>query len=171
VAEVTLLALVMAIMSTGVPAEHKMSKAGLEETKSFEGFARRPYKDSGGTWTVGYGETDPKIVHSAWVLPMTERRASRLLKRRIDRDYGSYVNAMHLPLTQGMYDALADLAYNKGPGTIREDTALGRALRKHHWRNAAGHILDYNKDRTGTVLKGLVRRREANCKRFLADLP
>lgn len=166
----TLLAL-LAMLSMAQPVEHKMSRAGLEETKSFEDFRSRPYKDSGGTWTVGYGETKPRIVHSAWIVPMTRRRASRLLKRRMDRDYGSYVNAMHLPLTQGMYDALADLAYNKGPGTIRETTPLGRALRKRHWKHAADHILDYDKDRTGTVLKGLVRRREANRKRFLANLP
>jgi lysozyme len=166
----TLLAL-LAALSMAQPAEHKMSKAGLEETKSFEGFRSRPYKDSGGTWTVGYGETDPKVVRRAWVIPMTQRRASRLLKRRIDRDYGSYVNAMHLPITLGMYEALADLAFNKGPGVLRETTPLGRALRKHHWKHAADHILDYDKDRTGTVLAGLVRRREANRKRFLADLP
>jgi lysozyme len=166
----TLLAL-LAVLSMAQPVEHKMSKAGLEETKSFEGFARRPYKDSGGTWTVGYGETDPKIVRTAWVVPMTKRRASRLLKRRIDRDYGSYVNAMHLPLTQGMYDALADLAYNKGPGTIRETTPLGKALRRHHWKHAAKRFVDYTRDRNGTELKGLVRRREANRRRFLADLP
>lgn len=166
----TLLAL-LAVLSMAQPVEHKMSKTGLEETKSFEGFARRPYKDSGGTWTVGYGETDPKIVRRAWIIPMTKRRASRLLKRRIDRDYGSFVNAMHLPLTQGMYDALADLAYNKGPGTIRENTMLGRRLRRHEWRLAANHIRDYDRDRNGTQLAGLVRRREANRKRFLADLP
>src|SRR4051794_39048330 len=162
---------ILAVLSMAQPVEHKMSKAGLEETKSFEGFRARPYKDSGGTWTVGYGETDPKIVRTAWIVPMTRRRASRLLRKRIDRDYGSFVNAMHLPLTQGMYDALADLAYNKGPGTIRETTRLGRALRARHWKHAANCIREFDRDRNGTQLAGLVRRREANRKRFLADLP
>lgn len=161
----------------------RMSKAGLAETKDFEGFEARPYRDSGGTWTVGYGETDPAVVAAARLVALPERVAARLLRRRIDRDYGSAVRALTdakgrpLPLTQGMYDALADLAYNKGPGVLRASTPgppgtpLGDALRAQRWHRAAGHILDYDRDRTGTQLAGLVRRREANRRRFLAALP
>jgi lysozyme len=161
----------------------RMSKAGLAETKSFEGFRARPYRDAGGTWTVGYGETSTRVVAAARLVPLPERAAARLLRRRIDRDYGEAVRALRdtqdrpLPLTQGMYDALTDLAYNKGTGVLRgttlsrPGTPLGDALRHRKWHQAARHILDYDRDRTGTRLEGLGRRRAANRRRFLADLP
>lgn len=151
--------------------ERRVSRAQLKETKSFEGFRSRPYKDSGGTWTVGYGETTPTVVKAARVVPLPEPVASRLLRRRMDRNYGIHVDALGLPLTQAMYDALTDLVYNKGPGTIEASTLLGQALRAHRWHRAAHHILDYDRDRTGTQLAGLVRRREANRRRFLSHLP
>jgi lysozyme len=152
---------------------HRTSRAQLAETKSFEGFRSRPYQDAGGTWTVGYGETNAKVVNAARLVPLPEIVAARMLRRRMDRDYGVYVDLLDLPLTRAMYDALTDLAYNKGPGVLRDEGpgSLGHALRLHKWNAAANHILAFDRDRNGTRLAGLVRRRAANRTRFLSDLP
>jgi GH24 family phage-related lysozyme (muramidase) len=148
----------------------KVSDAGVALIKEFEGFpfGGRPYKDPVGVWTIGYGHTEGVGPGSR---RLTEKQASALLKKDLDRKYAPLVDAPHLPLNQHQFDALVSFVYNCGPGAISEQTRVGRLLRAHDWRAAADALLAWDKA-GGHALPGLTRRRRAERAMFLqADDP
>ncbi|KQD16250.1 lysozyme [Acinetobacter baumannii] len=70
-----------------------------------------------------------------------------------------------MPLTQNQFDALVSLAYNIGSGAFKGSTLL-KLLNKGDYKGAADQFLVWNKA-GGKVMKGLVRRREAERALFL----
>ena len=71
---------------------------------------------------------------------------------------------MTVPLTQNQFDALVSLTYNIGSGAFNNSTLL--KLNKGDYQGAADQFLVWNKA-DGKVMKGLVRRREAERALFL----
>jgi lysozyme len=142
----------------------QISLRGVNLIKSFEGFSGRPYQDSVGVWTIGYGHTEGVTANSAH---LTEPQASALLAKDLNKTYVPYVTALRLPLNQNQLDALTSFVYNVGPGGVASSTQVGRALRAHKWVTAADHLLDWDKA-GGNVLPGLRRRRLAERRLFLA---
>jgi lysozyme len=140
-----------------------VSDEGLALIKSFEGFCSKPYQDSVGVWTIGFGETQRVGPRSR---PVTEQQAAAKLRARVNRDYAPHVADLKLGLSQRQFDALVSFVYNLGPGAIGPDTGVGRELRRHHFAKAANHILDWDKA-GGRRLEGLTRRRRAERKLFL----
>ena len=62
----------------------KISQAGIDLIKKFEGFSAKPYMDEGDGWTVGYGHLfkageDP--------YPVTREQAEDLLRGDCDTTY------------------------------------------------------------------------------------
>jgi GH24 family phage-related lysozyme (muramidase) len=155
----------------------KVGKQGMDLITEFEGFARVraahgpdlafPYQDPVGVWTIGYGETKGIGPTSA---PWTREQARRTLRTRLNRDYAPAVRALKVPLTQAQFDALCSFAYNLGPGALSNNTGIGRALRERQWQRAADEMLKWDKA-GGRVLAGLTRRRHAERRLFLSDLP
>ncbi|WP_084270136.1 lysozyme [Patulibacter minatonensis] len=145
----------------------KISDAGVELIKEFEGFSSRPYRDAVGVWTIGYGHIEgvgPSSPH----LTLAEGKA--LLARDLDRKYAPYVNVLvnaGVKLTQHQFDALVSLVYNCGPGAIVASSTVGRALRAGRMHAAADGFLLWNKA-GGSVLAGLTRRRKAERALFLS---
>lgn len=145
----------------------QVSNVGVTLIKGFEGFSSKPYQDSVGVWTIGYGHTEgvgPNSPH------LTESQAAALLKRDLDTKYAPFVSALRLPLTQNQFDALVSFVYNVGPGGIAQNTGVGRALREHNWLGAANKLLEWDKA-GGQTLLGLKRRREAERALFLKNAP
>ena len=62
-----------------IPRKYQSGKT-IEFIKKHEGFKSRPYKDSKGKWTIGYGFTDPKLLKLGY---MTKSQGEKLLKREI----------------------------------------------------------------------------------------
>jgi hypothetical protein len=93
---------------------------------------------------------------------ITKEQAEQYLKEDIVK-YENYVNNTGLSLNQNQFDALVSFTYNCGNGNLKKLIA-NRSLSE-----IAEAILLYNKSR-GTVLKGLVRRREAERKLFLTPV-
>lgn len=140
-----------------------VSPVGVALLKRFEGFSGRPYQDSVGVWTIGYGHTEgvgPGTPH------ITEPQASALLTRDLNRKYAPAVNALRLPLNQNQFDALVPFGYNLGVGIFGPSHTIGQALRRKAWRAAADSMLLYDKA-GGRVLEGLRRRRVAERALFL----
>ena len=135
--------------------------------KEFEGFpfGGRPYRDSVGVWTIGYGHTKGVGPNSR---RLTEREAAKLLEQDLDRTYERAVAALPMAgdLNQHQFDALVSFVYNVGPGAISADTGIGRALRARDYARAADELLRWDKA-GGRVLAGLTRRRQAERKLFL----
>jgi GH24 family phage-related lysozyme (muramidase) len=141
----------------------QISNTGVSLIKGFEGFSSKPYQDSVGVWTIGYGHTEGVGPNSAH---LTEPQASALLKRDLDNKYAPFVNALKLPLNQNQFDALVSFVYNVGPGGVVASTHIGQALRAHAWVAAANDLLEWDKA-GGQTLLGLKRRREAERNLFL----
>jgi lysozyme len=141
----------------------RVSDAGVALVKEFEGFVGHPYRDVVGVWTIGYGHTHGVSSTSPHI---SEAQASELLRKDLDNEYAPAVSALKLPLSQHQFDALVSFVYNVGPGGVASSTHVGRALRSHHWREAADALLEWNKA-GGQVNEGLTRRRHQERTLFL----
>ncbi|WP_312069487.1 lysozyme, partial [Acinetobacter sp.] len=74
-------------------------------------------------------------------------------------------NLVKVPLSQNQFDALVSLTYNIGSTAFKNSTLL-KKLNAKDYAGAADQFLRWNKG-GGKVLKGLVRRREAERALFL----
>lgn len=146
------------------PVGKVISEAGVKLIADFEGCSLRPYLDSVGVPTIGYGHTEGVTMNST---PLASQAvAMRLLRIDLDRKYAPPVVRLGLPLTQNQFDALVSLSYNLGPGILDPSHTLGACLRDHRWKDAADSILLYDKA-GGQRLAGLTRRRQAERALFL----
>jgi lysozyme len=147
---------------------HVVSNRGVAMIAGFEGFRSRPYRDVGGVWTIGYGETRGVGPRTP---PITRAAALRRLRHRVDHDFLAPVlrtaRAIHLTLAQQEADALASLVYNLGPGILDHDRTLGAALRSGNRRRMADAFLVYDRA-GGHRMPGLTRRRRTERALFLS---
>ena len=142
--------------------ENKMiiSIPGVELLTHFEGLKLEAYQDSVGVWTIGYGHT--KGVVSG--MKVTESQANNLLRTELI-EYQNYINSMvKVNLDQCQFDALVCWVYNLGPTNLSNSTLL-TLLNQGVKLQIPKQIRRWNKA-GGKVLKGLVRRREAEALMF-----
>ena len=144
----------------------KISNAGINLIKEFEGCHLTAYQDEVGVWTIGYGITnsDKSITGT------TIRRGLKISQATAEKWLEESLNRKYLPLVmkydtrygwnQNELDALVSFAYNIG--SIDQLTANGSRSRAI----IAKKMLEYNKA-GGTIYRGLTRRREAERKLFL----
>lgn len=118
----------------------------------FEGCRLRAYQDSGGVWTIGFGETGPQVVEGA---TCTYEQARAWLRAQIQWLLPLVGN---LPVLQAA--ALVSFGYNSG--------------RSHLLNVLAGRdtILNpvHSTDRKGNVVPGLVARRKLEADLYLLAL-
>lgn len=148
----------------------KINNAGLELIKEFEGFEADSYQDPVGIWTVGYGTTraaavgiDPKPGVS-----VTEPEGEYYLRLAVDKFASAILPKIKRPINQNEFSAFLSLAYNIGPGAFGRSSAL-KHFNAGDKQKAADSILLWNKA-GGRVLRGLVRRREAEKALFLSPV-
>lgn len=133
----------------------EISTKGTALIKSFEGYRSSAYRCPAGVWTIGYGTT-------RGVKPgdkVTKIEAERLLREDLIKFQACVTKSVHVPLTQGQYDALVCLTYNIGEGAFRGSTLL-KLLNQGRYE-AACRQFDRWTRAGGRVLRGLVRRRDA----------
>lgn len=99
----------------------------VDAIKKNEGFRARAYKDAGGVWTQGYGETQGVERNKTW----TQEYAEQRLRLRLTNDYAAAVNRVldanrDLIITQEQYNALVDLAYQGGGGAVKNLIRLAK---------------------------------------------
>ena len=137
-----------------------ISTAGVDLLTHFEGLKLEAYQDSVGVWTIGYGHT--KGVTPS--MKITESQANNLLKTELI-EYQNYINSMvNVNLDQCQFDALVCWVYNLGPTNLKNSTLL-RLLNQGDKFLVPEQFRRWNKA-GGRVLKGLVRRREAEALMF-----
>ncbi|MEW4425928.1 lysozyme [Paenibacillus pabuli] len=140
----------------------KTSTAGIALIKSFEGCRLTAYKpvQTEVHWTIGWGHYGPGVLEGQKI---TQPQADAMLVEDLSK-YEAYVNShAYVPmidqLTQYQFDALVSFTYNCGAGNLktlckdRTVVQIGESIAK------------YNKS-SGTVLSGLVRRRQAEIDLF-----
>jgi lysozyme len=144
----------------------KTSNKGIELIKHFEGLRLNAYRDSRGTWTIGYGHTGG--VKSGDVI--TEREADELLARDLETAEDA-VNEQNLSLSQNQFDALVSFVFNVGTANFGRSTLLKKAK-----QNANDPTIRYEFSRWTKIKKngiyvhneGLKRRREKEAEMYFS---
>jgi len=158
----------------------KISEAGIQLIKSFEGCHNSPYKCPAGLWTIGYGH----VLYPEQSRLKTPERASYPLKPEHDRvwdaiEIDSLLEKDLLRFTNGVLrycpaaadnqchlDAMVSFAFNVGLGNLQAST-LRMKYNRGDIKGAADEFLKWNKS-SGVVLRGLERRREAESLYFVS---
>lgn len=144
-----------------------ITAATLALVKEFEGLELKAYKDAVGVWTIGYGTT---AMAGVGIVPtpglrITQAEAEMYLKRGLEK-FAQKIDPRFLrPIGANQRGAFLSLAYNIGPNAFARSSAL-RKFNAGDVAGAAQAILLWNKA-GGKILKGLVRRREAERALFL----
>lgn len=138
--------------------------AGIALIKEFEGCRLTAYKPVAAEpfYTIGYGRYGPDVKAG---MTITEAQAEAYLREDLWQAEQSVNSSYYCPVTaqlnQNQFDALVSFTYNCGSGNLKLLCRDGRTLAQ-----IADHLPAYNKDVTGKVLAGLVRRRAAEVKLF-----
>ena len=142
----------------------RISEAGVDLIKSFEGCKLESYKCPAGIWTIGYGHTSSDVTSG---LSIDEQEAESLLYDDLVK-FEDGVNKLtcELDITQGMFDALVCFAYNVGLDALARSTLL-KLLKQNKVLEASEQFKVWNKA-GGKELAGLTRRRNAEAELFLS---
>lgn len=150
-----------------------MNRATLDLIKKFEGFRAEAYPDpatGGEPITIGYGTTAAAGVGITPRIGMkiTEAEAEWYLEKAVKRFADEVRPHVKAPINDNEFGAFVSLAYNIGPGRFKSSSAL-RHFNAGDKAKAANAILLFNKA-GGKVMRGLVRRREAERALFLTPV-
>jgi lysozyme len=137
----------------------KLSAAGLELLKEFEGCRLRAYRDGGGVWTVGYGLTTAAgIIEVGPDTRITQAQADEFFLKALVKYERAVLRAIKKPLNQNEFDAMVSLCYNIGETGFAKSSVV-RYFNEGNKPKAARSFALWCKD-NGKVIPGLVRRRE-----------
>ena len=143
----------------------RISPAGLQLIKSFEGFRETAVRLPDGRWTIGYGH----VRTAREGLTITPKDADELLLYDLKPVENAVSNMIYAPLMQGQFDALVSLAFNISMGQFR-DSDIVRLLNSGDYLGAAAAFDLWRKARLHgrvIVVDALVRRRAAEKTLFL----
>ena len=158
----------------------KISEAGIQLIKSFEGCHSSPYLCPAGLWTVGYGH----VLYPEQARLKANERSGYKLKPEHDKVWDAdEIDALlaedlrkfeagvlrlcpHCVDSQPQFDAIVSLAFNIGLGNLQAST-LRMKYNRGEIESAADEFLKWRKS-NGVVLRGLERRREAERALFLS---
>ncbi len=141
----------------------KTSEKGLDLIRKYEGVRFAAYVCPGGKLTIGYGHTGPDVYEGKKI---DAEEANELLEHDVERFERSVNELVHVPMTQGMFDALVSFCFNLGAGSLKSSTLL-KKLNGGDREAAADEFLRWNKAK-GKALAGLTARRESERELFLA---
>ena len=157
----------------------KTSEAGIQLIKSFEGCHNTPYRCPAALWTIGYGH----VLYPDQARLKTPERALYGIKDDHNRtfEYDEIDSILEKDLqrfeagvlrlcpaaadSQSQFDAIVSFSFNVGLGNLQSST-LRMQYNRGDIEGAADEFLKWTKA-SGKVLKGLVRRREAERALFL----
>ena len=143
-----------------------INKIGLKLIAQFEGCYLQAYLCPANVWTIGIGTTIyPNGVKVKKGDKCTLEQAHKYLAHDMIEFEKTVNDSVKVPLSQNQFDALVSLSYNIGSTAFKNSTLL-KKLNAKDYAGAADQFPRWNKG-GGKVLKGLVRRREAERALFL----
>ena len=134
----------------------RLSPAGVDLIKAFEGYRPTVYLDIAGKATIGYGHL-VRPGESFGYLDGTEAEA--LLRQDVASAESAVSRLITAPLHQLQYDALVSFTFNLGSGALQRSTLRQQANRGAHAEVPAEFLKWVRAG--GKVSKGLVKRRIA----------
>ena len=150
--------------TTSKPSGPATGVSDVSLIKEFEDLYLEAYLCPAGKWTIGYGHT--KTAKPG--MKITERGAEELLQHDLAWCEDAVRKNVKVPLTQNQFDALVSFVFNVGEGAFRKSTLL-KKLNAGDYEGAANEMPRWKRG-GGKVLRGLVRRREAEKKLFLKQV-
>jgi len=169
----------------------RTSDKGIELMHKFEGCKNKPYLCPANIWTIGFGSV---LYQDQIRLPMVRKesytgliRSEYKLKPEHDRVWSKdeidelfsrdlvsfergvlrYAPNLGSPEHQSKFDACVAFSFNVGLGNFQR-SAIRQCIKREDWDAAAEAFMQWTKA-GGKVLKGLVRRRQAEKDLFLAS--
>ncbi|HJY11378.1 MAG TPA: lysozyme [Flavobacterium sp.] len=144
----------------------KTSQKGINLILSFEGFSSKPYFDSAGIPTIGFGNTyypDGKRV--TMKDPAISREKGAELFSSVLPTYEKIVNSkIKVTLTQNQFDALVSHTYNTGGS----DTLFSLINKKANSETIKDWFTSRYITAGGKILNGLIKRRKAEADLFFS---
>jgi lysozyme len=142
--------------------------SALNIIKKFEGLELSSYPDTGGIWTIGYGNTKNKDTGQA-IKPGDKidlATAERWLKMDVDEREKKIKGLIKVPVSANQMAAMTSLAYNIGTGAFASSTLLRLLNQGSDKKLVADQFLRWNKVQ-GKEVKGLTDRRKLERELFL----
>lgn len=149
-----------------------ISEKGLAIIKGHEAFRSKPYKDSVGKPTIGYGFTyylDGKPVKLSDP-EITQAQADMILRQLIATDFQRFVPTN---VNQNQFDALVSLIYNIGVNNFNNSTLKKKVIANPNDPTIASEFAKWDKGRVNGVLteiKGLTNRRKAEAELYFLEV-
>ena len=146
----------------------RTSGAGVDLIRHYEGLRLKPYTCPAGIATIGYGSTKYPDGRKVTLVDrqLTEDEADALLASTLVPFEREVNRLVAVEITQGMFDALVSFAFNLGAQSLNGSTLLKRLNQGD--KNGAANEFKRWVYAAGTVLPGLVKRRESERKLFLS---
>lgn len=140
----------------------KISAAGIELLKQFEGCRLTAYQDSVGVWTIGFGTTTGVKEGQT----ISQIKAEEYLRFDLAIFEKAVTESLKVPVNQNQFDALVSFTYNVGVSAFRSSTLLNLINEKTDKKVVAAEFSKWVKAGNQT-LPGLVSRRKAESELFL----
>lgn len=142
----------------------KLSNAGLNLIKSFEGCRLTAYKalPNEKYFTIGYGHNGSDVRDNERI---TQKQALNLLRNDTEKFVEGVNDMVHVALNQNQFDALVSLAYNIGLGAFKGSSLLD-FINKRDFKHASEEF-DLWVHSGDKVVQGLVTRRQKEKALFL----
>jgi lysozyme len=144
----------------------EVNKAGKDLIKRFEGCKLKAYRCPALLWTISWGLTfypDGTKVKEGDVI--TQQQAEDYFNAIVD-DFAKKVDALiKSNVSENNFSALVSFAYNVGMGNFQRSTLLRKVNANPKDKTIPAEMKKWVRA-NGEVLKGLVRRREAEAKLY-----
>jgi lysozyme len=144
----------------------EVNKAGRDLIKQFEGCKLKAYKCPAGLWTISWGLTfypDGRKVKEGDVI--TQQQAEEYFNAVVD-DFAKQVDVLvKSNVTANNFSAIVSFAYNVGIGNLKKSTLLKKVNANPKDATIPAEFRKWVRA-NGEVLKGLVRRRDAEAKLY-----
>ena len=166
----------------------RMSTNGLKELIKSEGVRYQVYDDANGRTlysysdairypTIGVGHLiykpngkDERERFKAYLgggKSMSEKQVMDLLREDLPKYEDPVAQKIQKPVTKQMFDALVSLAFNAGPNARAIKNAIA-AINNEDYQGASDAIRNGPKTSGGTLVQGLVKRRNEEADWFLS---
>lgn len=134
----------------------RISAAGLEHIKHFEGLRLSSYFCSSNVCTIGWGHTGPDVKPG---MTITKERAEELLRQDLDKAERAVADLVKVQLTAGQHAAVVDLCFNIGRDAFARSTLL-KLLNRRLFTQAGDQLMRWVHSGSA-IVSGLQRRRLA----------
>ena len=142
----------------------ELSAQGLDLIKRSEGFRNQQYQDVAGYATIGYGHKVTPL--ESFPNGITEQQGTAILINDVRQAEQAINKLVHVPLSQGQYDALVDFCFNVGPARLASSTLL-KELNDSQYAHAGLQLLRWDYA-AGVPSTGLRARRTAELQLWTA---